>query len=87
VRVNIASIVRWISRWQEAYLTFVEHILGDLGLQRLGRLFLLQDLILSQRKKTLEDILTERKAQDQLLPRKARSIEEYGKALYRRKSQ
>ena len=63
------------------YLTFIEHFLRDLILQYLRWFRLLQDLVLSQGKKTFESILGERKANNKLLPWKQWTVEETGKAL------
>ena len=64
------------------YLTLFKHILRDFILQCLGRLLLLQNFVLSQGQKTFEDILAQREAEDESLPRETRSVEEVGQTLF-----
>lgn len=62
-------------------LALVEDFLRDLLFKNLGRLGLFQHLVLSEGQKALKDILRDRKANDELLPREERTVEESRKAL------
>jgi hypothetical protein len=50
-------------------------------LQHLGRLRLLQDSVLAEAEESFEDVLPDGEADNQLLPRKQRAVEEPRKAL------
>ena len=60
------------------YLALVKDFLCDLVLQRLRRLLVLQNLILAEGQKPLEEVLANREPKDELFPRKAWSVEEDG---------
>lgn len=63
------------------YLTFIVNLLGHLIFQNLRRLGMLEDLVLSQRKETLEDELCDRESDNHLLPGKQGPVEQTGEAL------
>lgn len=65
-----------------AYLRLVECLLRDLLLEGLGRRLPLEHLVLPQGEKSFERKLSDREAQDQLLPRKAWAIKKLGKPLW-----
>ena len=62
-------------------LTLVVCLLRYLLFQNLWWLRLLQDLVLTKGEETLEEVLRNRKADDQLLPREERPVQEPGQAL------
>ena len=62
----------------EAHLALVKHFLCDFIFQRLGRLLLLQDLILTQRQEAFEEVLPDRESENELLPRETGSVKEDG---------
>ena len=80
IRLPRISLVT-IRRKKSKYLGLVEDFLRDFILEHLWRTGLLQNLILPHRKKALEDILSNREANNELLPREQGSVEETGEAL------
>lgn len=62
-------------------LTLVVCLLRNLLFQNLWRLCLLQNLVLTEREEALEEILRNRKADDQLLPGEEGPVQESGQAL------
>jgi hypothetical protein len=64
-----------------SYLGLVEDFLGDFILKDLGGTRSLEDLVLAHREEAFEKVLSDRKANDELLPGKERSVEEMCEAL------
>ena len=64
-----------------SYLRLVEDFLRDFICKNLGWTRLFEDLVLAQRKEAFEKVLSDRKADDELLPGKERPVEEMREAL------
>lgn len=62
-------------------LALIIDFLGDLLFEDLGGLAVVEDLVLAEREEGFEAELRERKANDKLLPREKRPIEEPREAL------
>ena len=63
-------------------LALVEDILGNLELEDLGGLRLLENTVLTQAQETLKEELGDGEANDQSLPREEGSVEELCEALF-----
>ena len=67
--------------WRTAYLRFVECLLVDFLVQRLGHSRALQNAVLAEEQPVLERELGEGEADNQLLPREERPVEPASQAL------
>lgn len=66
------------------YLTLIVHLLRHLIFQDLGRLRMLQDLVLPERQESFQNVLAQRKSNQDGLPWEEWAVQEARKLLYPR---
>ena len=72
------------SLWVYIYLTLIVHLLRHLILQYLGRLRVLQDLVLPERQESFQNVLAQRESNQDGLPWEEWAVQETRELLYPR---
>lgn len=67
-----------------AYLTLIVHLLRHLVLQDLGRLRVLQDLVLPERQESFQNVLAQRESNQDGLPWEERAVQKTRELLHPR---